>query len=64
MRGVHTGRYTEYAPDGGLVVDRPPSGRPVAATQSHGFRVADGQLVEHWANRDDLGVATQLGLLG
>jgi predicted ester cyclase len=64
MRGVHTGRYTKYAPDGTVVVDRPPSGRAFAATQSHWFRVADGQLVEHWANRDDLAVATQLGLLG
>jgi predicted ester cyclase len=64
MSGVHTGRYTKYAPDGTVVVDRPPSGRAFATTQSHWFRVADGQIVEHWANRDDLGTATQLGLLG
>jgi predicted ester cyclase len=64
MHGVHTGRYTKYAPDGTVVVDRPPSGRAFAATQSHWFRVVDGQLTEHWANRDDLGVATQLGFLG
>jgi predicted ester cyclase len=47
-----------------VVVDRPPSGRAFATTQSHWFRVADGQVVEHWANPDDLGVATQLGFLG
>jgi len=63
MSGVHTGRYTKYAPDGSLVVDRPPTGGAFATTQSHWFRVTDGLIVEHWANRDDLGVATQLGLL-
>jgi hypothetical protein len=30
-------------------------------TKSHRFRIDDGQLIEHWANRDDLGVARQLG---
>jgi predicted ester cyclase len=64
MRGVHTGRYTKYAPDGTVVVDRPATGRAIASTQSHWFRVVDGQLTEHWANRDDLGTAAQLGFLG
>jgi predicted ester cyclase len=64
MRGVHTGRYTKYAPDGSLVVDRPATGRAFTSTQSHWFRVVDGQLAEHWANRDDLGTAIQLGFLG
>ncbi len=27
----------------------------------HGFRIEDGQITEHWANRDDLGMARQLG---
>ena len=27
----------------------------------HWFRVADGKVIEHWANRDDLGTAMQLG---
>jgi len=30
-------------------------------TQSHWFRVDDGKIIEHWANRDDLGMAKQLG---
>ena len=64
MSGVHTGWYTKYAPDGSLVVDRRRPGARFATTQSHWLRVADGQIVEHWANRDDLGIAIQLGLLG
>jgi ketosteroid isomerase-like protein len=35
--------------------------RPFAATQSHWFRLADGKIIEHWANRDDLAMAQQLG---
>ncbi|MDE1853287.1 MAG: ester cyclase [Thaumarchaeota archaeon] len=27
----------------------------------HLFRVVDGKIVEHWANRDDLGAARQVG---
>jgi hypothetical protein len=41
----------------------PASGRPFASTQSHWFRVAEGMVVEHWANRDDLATAMQLGWL-
>ena len=39
----------------------PPTGRRFATTQTHWCRALDGQLVEHWANRDDLGTAFQLG---
>ena len=39
----------------------PPTGRTFATTQSHWFRIADGQVIEHWANRDDIGTAQQLG---
>jgi predicted ester cyclase len=33
--------------------DTPVSGKRVPWTQVHIFRVADGQLAEHWAVRDD-----------
>lgn len=64
MTGRHTGPFTKYGPRGNLVMDRPPTGRTVATTQSHWFRFVDGLIIEHWANRDDLGMATQLGFLG
>ena len=39
----------------------PATGKTFAVTQSHWFRIDDGQITEHWANRDDLGMARQLG---
>jgi lactoylglutathione lyase len=38
-----------------------PTGTEVAWTFIHIWRVDDGQIVEHWACRDDLGVLHQLG---
>ena len=40
-----------------------PTGKPVAAQQSHWFRVVDGKIAEHWAVRDDLGMLQQLGVI-
>jgi hypothetical protein len=39
----------------------PPTSRRFSTTQSHWFRLRDGKVIEHWANRDDLGTALQLG---
>lgn len=61
MRGVQTGTFVGYGPDARPVAAFPPRGRRFAVTQTHWFRVADGMVVEHWANRDDLGMARQLG---
>lgn len=43
-----------------LLADLPVSGRPVAWTFIHIWRVVDGMLVEHWACRDDMGLLEQL----
>ena len=61
MSGRHTGTFVGYDADGRPEQAFPPTGKPFAATQSHWFRVADGKVKEHWANRDDLGSARQLG---
>ena len=46
---------------GGVSNAFPSKGRSFATTQSHWFRVQDGMVIEHWANRDDQGTAMQLG---
>jgi predicted ester cyclase len=43
-----------------LLADVPPSGRPVAWTFIHIWRVTDGMIVEHWACRDDMGLLDQV----
>ena len=61
MNGRHVAPIVLYTPDGKVGTAFPPTGRTFAATQSHWFRVKDGKVIEHWANRDDLGQAEQLG---
>jgi predicted ester cyclase len=61
MSGRHVTPFVTYAASGEVDVVFPPTGKTFAATQSHWFRVADGKILEHWANRDDLGQARQLG---
>jgi predicted ester cyclase len=61
MKGRHTGPFVAYGEDARPKEAFPPTGREFASTQSHWFQVRDGLVVEHWANRDDLGTAEQLG---
>jgi predicted ester cyclase len=63
MTGRHTGPFVTYGPRGHVAAAFPPTGRAFATPQTHWFRVAGGRVVEHWANRDDLGLAQQLGWL-
>lgn len=61
MSGRHVGPFVAYGPDARPSQVFPPTGKTFATTQSHWFRMRDGLVVEHWANRDDLGTAMQLG---
>ena len=61
MSGRQTGTAVIYGPDGGVVQAMPATGKPFATTQSHWLRLRDGTVIEHWANRDDQGMAMQLG---
>ena len=61
MSGRHVGPFVSYDAAGRPAQAFPPTGRTFATTQTHWFRLAEGKVIEHWANRDDLGTATQLG---
>jgi lactoylglutathione lyase len=53
-------RGTHRASTMPLLLGTPVSGRQVAWTFIHLWRVTDGMLVEHWACRDDMGLLEQL----
>jgi predicted ester cyclase len=49
--------------NGGMLVGVPPTGRHFEVQHIHLMQVRGGKIVEHFANRDDLGMMKQLGLL-
>jgi predicted ester cyclase len=61
MNGRHLAPWVVWTADGEIDAVFPPTGKTFAVTQSHWFRVEEGTIAEHWANRDDLGMARQLG---
>jgi predicted ester cyclase len=61
MSGRHVRPFVAYDHQGQVKEAFPPTGRRFETTQTHWMRIADGKLIEHWANRDDLGTAEQLG---
>jgi len=61
MSGRQVKPFVSYDADGNVRQAFPPTGRTFATKQTHWFRVKDNLVFEHWANRDDLGTATQLG---
>lgn len=61
MSGRHVKPFVGYDEHARVKEAFPPTGRRFAVTQTHWFRIADGRMAEHWANRDDLGMAEQAG---
>ena len=61
MSGRQTGTFVTYDEDGRVAQAFPSTGRRMAVTHTHWTRMRDGKVIEHWANRDDLGQAVQLG---
>ncbi len=51
-RGTHTGEF----------MGKPPTGKRFEMEAIHLYRIQNGKIAEHWAKRDDLGLARQLGL--
>jgi len=60
-RGVHA-QVPEIPVNGGIFTGLTPTGRSYTAQHIHLFRIVDKRITEHWANRDDLGAARQIGL--
>jgi steroid delta-isomerase-like uncharacterized protein len=60
--GTHTG-VGRLPVMGGLLVGVPPTGRGFKVQNIHWWTLKDGLIVEHRANRDDVGMMQQLGLL-
>jgi steroid delta-isomerase-like uncharacterized protein len=56
-------RLTHSGTHQGTFLGLPPTGKHITNTSIHIFRFADGKLVEAWANRDDLGLMQQLGVI-
>jgi steroid delta-isomerase-like uncharacterized protein len=63
MTGTHQGTPDLPFVLGGLLADVPPTGKRIEVASQHWFRVHDGEIVEHWAVRDDLTMGRQLGLV-
>jgi predicted ester cyclase len=63
MTGTHLGLPTLPEVFSGMLKGVAPTGRRVQVLHFHSFRVRDGQIAEHAAVRDDLGMLLQLGLL-
>lgn len=61
MRGRHTGPFLFYDADARVEQAYPATGKTFAITESHWFKMKDGKIIEHWANRDDLAWGRQLG---
>jgi ketosteroid isomerase-like protein len=47
----------------GIFSNVEPTGRAYQVQHIHLFKIVNGKITEHWANRDDLGAATQVGFI-
>lgn len=61
LSGRHTGDFVVWTPGGAVERAFAPTGKTFAVRQAHFQRIADGLVIEHWAVRDDQGMALQLG---
>jgi predicted ester cyclase len=54
---------SQFPVDGGMLVGVQPTGRSFEVQDMHMYRVLDGRIAEHFANRDDVGMMRQLSLI-
>ncbi len=61
LSGRQTGEFVVWTPDGTIERAFAPTGKTFTVRQAHFQRIVDGLVTEHWAVRDDQGMAIQLG---
>lgn len=61
MSGRHTGNFVVWTEDAKVERVFVPTGKTFSVRQAHFQRIRDGLVVEHWAVRDDQGMALQAG---
>jgi len=57
-------RFTARGTQTGEFMGIPPTGKRVEVGGIQIERIVDGKIVEHWRVSDDLGILTQLGVVG
>ena len=62
VSGTHKG-VGQPPVNGGLLVGVPPTGKHYEVQHIHWFKLRDSKIIAHFANRDDVGMMQQLGLL-
>lgn len=60
--GTHRG-VGRFPLNGGMLVGAPPTQRRFEVQHIHWYTLRDGKIATHTANRDDLGLMRQLGLI-
>lgn len=61
LSGRQTGEFVVWTPEGTVERAFVSLGKSFTVRQAHFQRIADGLVIEHWAVRDDQGMAIQLG---
>jgi predicted ester cyclase len=61
LSGRHTGNFVVWTPDKKVERAFVPTGKTFTVRQAHFQRIQDGLVIEHWAVRDDQGMAMQAG---
>jgi steroid delta-isomerase-like uncharacterized protein len=56
-------RYAGSGTDLGGYMGQPPTGKRITMSAIQVFRIQDGKIVESWAQRDDVGILRQLGII-
>ena len=61
MSGRHTGNFVVWTADAKVERAFAPTGKTFRVRHAHFQRMRDGLVIEHWAVRDDQGMAMQAG---